>query len=333
MKYLVLFALLFTSCGGFFQKKDNKPKPTIQTLEELNLKASDYARWTADLENSEGIIPHFKCDSLLFQSLYEVATNGDLDMKIYEGDPGQWFRKSTHNCFYRNDEGEPVKNGSSTTISRDMFLGLFIWLWVNKDLESVEDLISYGKSADPEWFMGDGVNFLERESRTHLRPSILGTLYQLVYRLGGEDNPNRTYFPYTPDGSLNGYQRHLVVTHTLLRGILFDGLSDYDLGELETACSEQPANAYYCAVFHHFKDGDQSQAISSLFDQDLFPDDRLPYRSERCSDYIFQRDDDRVDPDPTNDDWKPCHDGSGDGEIMPGVDFLWATWVINLSTE
>lgn len=321
---ILLLPLLLLSCG-YFQKKDNEPKPTLQPIEILRAKADRYTTWTADLEDDQGVLPQFKCDSLLFQSFYELATNGDLDISIYEGGRGEWFRSPSHDCFYRDAAGEPVRNGSKTTISRDMFLGLFMHIWFQKDLDKAEGILTYGRNAEPRFFMGDGINFLERETRTHLRPSIRGTLYHLIAALGGEDNPRKNA-PYLPSAASNGYQLHLMVTHTLLRGLILDGVSDKELNVLKKASDKQPNNAYYSAVYHLFADGNQDQAIQILLNEKLFPSDRLPSGQDRCSDYIFQRDYDRDDSDPKNDDWKPCSDGSN--ETHPAVDFLWTFKVI-----
>lgn len=321
---LLLFLFFLTACA-----KDNPPVNTVTIPppieDNLDDKAKLYAELTRELEDDQGVLPQFTCDSLLFQSFYEMATFGDLDLALYQGEPGQFFRKPSHDCFYRDEAGEPVSNGSKTTISRDMFLGLFLWIYVNDDLQKSKDLIDFGKKQSPAFFMGDGVSALERESRTHLRPSLIGTLYQLTYRLEGEDNPLR-YTPFIPTARVDGYQLHLVVTHTLLRGLIFDGISNSELGVLKDAVQKQPANAYYQAVYHHFKDGDQSKAIEILLDETLFPADRLPSGKDRCSDYIFQRDDDRHVPDPDKDDWKPCKDGSD--EVHTGVDFLWTYRII-----
>ena len=321
---IVLLSFCLLSCG-VFQKKDNKPQTTIQPIQVLRSKANIYKLLTSDLEDENGVLPHFKCDSLLFQSLYELSTDGDLDISIYEGDPGQWFRSQSHDCFYRDEVGEPVRNGSKTTISRDMFLGLFTYLWVNRDLDKLKSILTFGRNAEPRFFMGDGVNFLERETRTHLRPSIRGTLFHMIAALGGEDDARKNV-PYLPSAVANGYQLHLMVTHTLLRGLVLEGISDKELSVLKKASDKQPNNAYYSAVYHLFEDGDQSRAIQILLDESLFPADRLPSGQDRCSDYIFQRDDDRADEDPEKDDWKPCLDGSN--ERHPAVDFLWTVWVI-----
>lgn len=324
MKIIVLF-LLCVSCVSF-QKKENKPQKTIQPIDELRVKAENYKNWTAELELENGVLPQFRCDSLLFQSLYEIATDGDLDITIYQGKPGQWFRSFQHNCFYRDNDGNPVLNGSRTTISRDMILGLLHWIWEHKDLTMVEDLISWGRSASPKWFMGDGPNFLERETRTHMRGPLLGTMFEIAYRLGGEDNPIR-HFPYRATGKANGFHLHLEVTHTFLRGLIFDGLTKSELASIERASNKQQDNAYYNAVYNYFKDGDQEKSIAMLLNKKLFPIDSLPSGQDRCSDYIYQRDDDRDNLDPKADDWKPCEDGSN--VTHPGVDFLWVYKIID----
>jgi len=328
MKLSILFTFLIcASCVGcgYFGKKDNKPQDTIQPLEELRKKAALYTKLTRELEDKDGVLSHFRCDSLLFQSIYEVSTDGDLDLTLYEGAPGQWFRTKAHDCILWNGS-KFVSNGSTTTISRDQIIGLLTWIWDRQDLEMLKRLVAFGRKAEPRWWMGQGLNVIERESRTNLRGPLLGTMMQMLYKLGGEDDPARK-FPYGPTGKKNGYQQHLEVTHTYLRGQIFGGVSDLELTALKRAAERHPTNAVYSGVYHYFKDGDQTNAIKMLEDESLFPTNRLPTEKDRCSDYIFQRDDDRDDPDPDKDDWKPCADG--DDDVHPGVDFLWAFKVIS----
>jgi hypothetical protein len=267
------------------------------------------------------------CDGLLWNALYQIAT-GHAGIEKWEGEPGHWFRKpkverDEHGaCFYRDEEGEPVDNGSKAENSRDMFLGLFNWIWDRQDLGKAQDIASYGRNASPPWFMGDGMNFFVRESTTAFRPSFLGTFFELVYQLGGEDNLARKY-PYTPSSRVNGFQLHLMVLHTLFRGQIMGGISDFELEKLEEASNKQPENAFYSAAYHYFKDGDQTHATNLLLDESLWPADRLPTSAERCSDYIYQRDYDRDEP---GGDWAPCPE---ENRTFPGTGLMFTFKVIS----
>ena len=314
MKAIFMSAFMIIGCStcGLFEKKDNEPKKTKTPYEELAAKSDNYRQWSKALEEG-GVINPRDCDGLLWNALYQVAT-GRGSVSEWQGKPGQWFRRPSHDCLIYKD-GEWVDNDSKTSISRDMFLGLFLWLWDRQDLEAVENLIVWGRAANPQWFMGEAINIFEREGATHLRPPILGTLFELAYQLGGEDNTFRK-FPYSVSTGGSGYQLHLAVLHTLIRGQIIGGISDTELGGLKKISKKQPKNPFYSAVYHYFKDGDQSAAIAMLLDEEIWPSDRLPGSQDRCSAYILQRDYDRGEEDG---DWAPC---PKEGHIFAGIGLM-----------
>jgi hypothetical protein len=91
-------------------------------------------------------------------------------------------------------------------------------------------------------------------------------------------------------------------------------LTDYET--LRRYVEESPRNALMHALYHKYKDGDQSKTIAILMDETLFPSDRLPHPKDRCEEYLWQRDD-------LPKDWQPC-DKQG---VHDGVDFLLAAFV------
>jgi hypothetical protein len=309
-----------------FQKKKNKPQPTKTPYELLTEKNDLYHSLAPSLE-VQGVIHPTDCDGLMWNAIYQVAT-GHGGIEKWQGEPGEWFRKpkverDAHGaCFYRDEDGEPVDNGAKAQNSRDMFLGLFQWIWDRQDLGKAEDIASYGRNASPPWFMGDGMSFIIRESTTAFRPSFLGTFFTMIHELGGEDNAARHY-PYTPSANVDGFKLHLMVLHTLIRGQMV-GITDSELEKLEKAADKQPNNAFYVAVYHYFKDGDQTRATELLLDESLWPADRLPTSAERCSDYIYQRDDDRGEPDAHN--WVPC---PHENRTFPGTGLMFTYKIIS----
>jgi hypothetical protein len=176
--------------------------------------------------------------------------------------------------------------------------------------------------------MGDGDPF-----RTDLRPGLAATFHAIINLSAGVPLPPKIENP-DPEvpvdqqtqltGGINdlvvakGYEAELSVSHILLRGLIYKGVSDFELKLLKAQVDREPRNAFYQAVYHKFTDGDQAAALAILFDESLFPADRLPTTEQYCTDYLWQRDN-------SPQDWAPCPEKN---EVHSGTDFLFATAVI-----
>lgn len=297
IRVLVMAALL-VSCDHWTHEKE----PTND--EKLRAKGESYLRWAT--VDEKGWIHEDVCDGLLFNSLYSVS-GGTPDIELARGSAGVWYRSWAHDCF-------PTRSASA--ISRDMFAGLFLWIWKNKRLDLIEEIIAYGEAHTTElgeWRMGDGDVF-----RTGIRPDGQALAYEIRYKLGGLDNELR----HLPNArfALSGYQEHLQILSILLwASVRGNRINDTDLQSLRSSVDRNPRNALTLAVLHRFTDGDQSLATAILMDETLFPSTRLPNNQDREPFYLWERD-------PETWFWKPGF--FADNVEYSGVDFLFVKAII-----
>lgn len=286
MRYLVcmLLVLAATGCGKRSKKADPAPG-SDELLETLRPKYELYQSFVAGKQDPDGFINVQECDSLLFSSL--IGT-GRLPVSVEKARDagGAWFRRPlTYAPCY------PGSSGSS--ISRDMFLGLFLYIWYNKRLELAEQIFSYGEANN--WKMGEG-----DITRIYLTPALQATLAEIIARLGGENHKVARALPVILTDGNRGFAAHLDVLLILLRGDMIGSISADNLKVLESHLSRNAKNGFFAYVYHKFLDGDQSQAVSVLLDPGLFPSDRLPTNQDHKEPYLWQREFD--------DDWQPSAD-------------------------
>jgi hypothetical protein len=272
----ILLLLCLTGCALF---KPQEVKPIEPSLNErFTTKHENYLAWSITRNSSGNTwIKDTKCDGLLFTALWAVA-GGTADIELGEGEAGRWYRSPEHDCY-------PTQSGSS--ISRDMFVGLLIWVWDNKRLDILERLIAYGKANKNKWgiwMMGDGP-----ESRVGIRPNLQATIFMMTHAMGGEDNKLR-HVPQAWSTDLKGYPVHLQALHMYLRAKVRGKMTLVDLNILIGYLNKHPNNAMLSALVHKYTDGDFTHAIKILMNTQLFPDDRLPSSKDRCTDYLWQRD-------------------------------------------
>lgn len=309
-RFSMLFASIFTmlSCQS---KPKHPPQDPIPPHERLEKKLDNYLQWSKDNLDEFGWIGDTKCDGLLFNSLYSVG-GGDVDIELAQQEPGKWFRHAAQDCFETRD--------SASTISRDMFVGLFIWIWHNERLDLIESIVEWGmarRNGLGNWIMGEGDIF-----RITLRPPLKSTACEILERLGGEDHQlcRQLGLPTLP---CTGYECHLQALHILLRGQILGAITDAHLEKLEELVRRFPRNALYQALLAKYTEGNMDKAIEILLDESLFPDDRLPESQDRCTFYLFQRDE--FHGEEPNPDWLPCPE---DGERFSGVDFIFTSALV-----
>jgi hypothetical protein len=301
---VLLLAFLFFSCASHDDKDS-----TDSRLDKIREKKSFYLELIQRQVDDKGWIPDTKCDGLLFNSLYSIS-GGNPKIEDARSN-GLWYRFHTHDCYSRNE--------SASSISRDMFWGLFLYIWINKRRDLIEQIINYGeqhKNSVGSWVMGEGDKF-----RTDIRPNMQATAYEIRYRLGGASHGKRwAPRPYLP---VRDFEAHLQVIELFLRGKLTGGLNAYEMHALERNHDREKKNALFQAVWHNFHDGNQTRAIEILLDEKLFPSDRLPQSEDRCSWYLWERDYMRGGK--VNPDWLPC-----DSKFVTHspVDFLFAASIV-----
>jgi hypothetical protein len=284
MLKLLFIILALTSC----QKRE--PKKPQQVNEAILAKAELYKRLHTGWAHQGG------CDSLGFTSLCKIS-GGCSEADIYkaEGDPGRWYRNETHDCY---DLGQ-----SKSDISKDMFIMLWPYFYLKKDKPALQRIWDYGQANG--WVMGRGYY-----SRTYLTPPLVLVLQEMLIR---------SFADYPEPGPIEttkaGFEKHLDAIAIFTRGLLRGGISDSDYELLRIYSEDNPRNALFLALKNRYKTGDQSETIKILLDESLFPSSRLPNSSDRCEEYLWQRDD--------GSDWSPCNSA----KIHDGVDFLFAAYI------
>lgn len=295
VKVFTLAILALSAC-----QREHEPNDPVNPLAAADKKAAVYLSLAGESKDAHGFV-HSKCDGLLFTALHVVG-GGQADIMQAQGKPGQWFRHAEHDCYDLEQAGQP---GSKSDISQDMILGLLWWAWETGNLNVVEDLIAYG--VEHNWVMGRGDPF-----RTVLRPNMIWLLYSVKNALAGTDD-----VPTVPKEEealgLADFGDHLEVLRLLLLAHVAGAASEAEMNIFKAHAERQPRNALFQAAYHLYTDGDQSAAGAVLDDPALFPADRLPAVSDRCEEYLWQRDE--------SDNWAPCP-----ASVKPhsGTDLLFA---------
>jgi hypothetical protein len=284
MLWKLLLILSLLTCG----RAGNKPHTTTADLTRLQAKSDTYQSLIAHHRDSEGFILTEECDSLLFTGLYGAGI-GNVNITAARDGVGQWYRRPGQDCG-------PKWGNSRSTISRDMFIGLYWYVWRSKDLKTARELLEYATSHS---FTMGSIPSEGTVGELLLNSSMIATLAELVFRLGGENHYILREYPAIFSPGATGFVAHLQVWHILLRGELLGEIPDSYYSILKSQAERQPNNPLYLAAYSKYKDGNQAQAISLLLDSPVWPADRLPSSYEICAEWVVQRDF-------STKDWAPC---------------------------
>lgn len=309
MKRLIFLSILLISMIGSCAKHntpDATPIPLDQSLVQqrdlycgLYRETYDQLKWT-----------HSRCDGMLFTHLYALGCP-NIDVSVFEDkDTGQLFRDPDHTCFTDFVAG---KDGSRSGMSRDMLIGRLWWIWVNQDLSAIERMINFGEQHDWDMCGGQYENYEIKQGRCIASASLKGTMYEIRYQLGGADHGTR-YVPFAWNPWDDDFTAHLSVLHMSLRGFVFNGVTDLHLDFLQDMSDNSERNALFAlmaSLFGSEVDQNKLRIIDSMNDSRLFPKDRLPNESDRCTEYLWQRNNDE--------NWQPCEDGE---PVHSGTDFV-----------
>lgn len=293
----ILFLSIFLTVVGCGNSGINPKKPTANPVDVIIEKEKFYLNLIRQKQDEYGFIEHSHCDSLLFSGLAVVF---GLQVKLqaaYDPETDRWFRTPHKDC-YRNDRtGQNHPRRSASTISRDMFAGLFWAIHHTGSVVIAKRLIQYGENHN--WIMGDGP-----VDRTYLTINFQNTLRMLA----GEDPDTSNDLWVDP---LKDHQRHIVALNIALRGEIKGHISDQMLTLIRDFSRYHSRNALYQYILHRYTDGDQSVAISILADNVLFPLERLPNSNDRCARWLWERAEEEGK-------WKACQEG----KTHTGGDFL-----------
>lgn len=310
MSKLIIILILF-SCG-----KEEKTKPVDQnnwpeTKALIESKFNSYLELSKDTQDKEtGWIEtkHDKCDGTLFNGIY-ASVGGDVDLNLARDSEkkGKFYRSPQQDCFEKKQSGSEC--------SRDMYLGVMLWALVNNDVQTIKDIIAWGRensATDLAWTMCDG-----DIARTQFRANLIGTTYHILFHLGGGDNPLRK----TPQvwAGCEGYECHLQALHIFIRAKAAGEIDETDLKALKKLADKYPTNALFQALYARFTGGESElmKAADTLLNESLFPDKALPKSENRCGFYLWQRE-------PDGKSWKPCEDK----RTHSGVDLHFAAAIL-----
>lgn len=288
----------------------------------LKEKVKTYERLIESSRDKYGFIEWEHCDSLLFTSLLGCVPS--QRPSIYRARAGQqWFRRPV---IYRSclsdgwdrttwerikeclkarsvdpDVLKKIFDRGSSTISRDMLLGLAWYAFHKKQLYVSESVIRY--ALKNRLIMGSGTI-----SRTFLGLGLLSTFAWISYRLGGPSRPWLRWIPWESTKGLGGFQAHLQVLHALLRRQVTG--KDFKSTFSHYATKQQRNPLFLIA------NGEFSKAKEVLMCECYWPNDRLPTSEDRKTEWLPMRDE--------GDDWKP----SEAGRTHSGGDLLFLAWLM-----
>jgi 4-hydroxy-tetrahydrodipicolinate synthase len=279
-----------------------------------------YLALTSATADADGFV-HNKCDGATFTALSCVARGlRREDCPVYKAEdgaePGRWYRHARHDCF----QGDGTAGGSRSDNSPDVFISLALAFWQYRDLAAVSRIIAYGESH--RWVMGRSRAGIEGET-VAWNDDLKALYYELRFRLGGPDSPERAQLDRSPDLG-EGWAAHVAANRLLLVALLTGDLMRDELDALQELAQREPHNGLYQALNARLGDGDERDAWRALLDERHFPATRLPDRREHCEEYLFQRDErDGASP---NANWLPCP--GGPAKPHSGTDLLWSACVL-----
>lgn len=295
LRYLVILvtSILF-ACGG----KKHPPVVTISNTEALQVQYSKYLEMANYGWNAYGNMG----DGLLFASLSAVAVNREFDVESARDEYGQWYRKPVD--VFRTSP-------NSSTISRDMFMGLFVYALHFRRLDILQDVARYGRENG--WVMGQEDKLFE--TRVIFTPATRSLLGQIIQHLGGPDSELGEIIP-VPINTDPGFVSHLGMLQLLMLGKIQGYLTSSQKASLKQILTHSSQNPLAHALYHKYTDGDQSEATRLLLS--IWPADRLPTSQDWCEEWRIQRSDNDTG-------FNPCNDKQLQHS---GADFLFAAGVV-----
>lgn len=268
----LLLAFVTTACtGGLHQRTQPEAAPGDASLYEAL--ADTYAVLQPSVSDEAGWVDTDRCDAILWASLRAssgVSVNVDVAQDATRR--GRWYRRpvSKPECY--------ATGASTSTISRDMLLGVMWWAWTARRADVVRDLWSYGERRG--WAMGDGRLF---GADTILNSNLIGLLGRLCVALDancGGASASAAQIPLTWDGSAAGYTRHLETLQILLLGEVDGELPTHAVERLRTHADEQSWNPLFAAALVLYDEWSPIEVDRRLAD---YPRDRLPTSADWCS--------------------------------------------------
>ena len=314
--HILTFSLIFLmspSCENksIQQGKHSKYYSMVRTSQGYRgivAKRAIYLKLLKKHEDKYGWLD-FACDGLLFNSLYAFS-GGNVGIDKARSASGKWFRTTDHSCY-------PNRSGSD--LSKDMVIGLMLYLYSSKRFDDLKRLSDYGKRN--LWIMGRGPyasTILMHDQRRNLALALES--------LSGKTQEDRDL----PSGfgiPCKGYGCHLRALDIYLHHLIHKSIPKVAFKDLEVMVRENPSNALYRSIIAPYKKSEYMFAINLLNEEKFFPKNMLPTNRDYCTDYLYQRPQYRNGE--INKDWLPCKVE----KQHFGVSFLFATQILMNSLE
>jgi hypothetical protein len=213
-------------------------------------------------------------DGLLWACLQAVATNKPFQIEEYMHEDGQTFRNPDMAVGR-------LLGPKESTISRDMYMGLFCYCLHFNRADILKKTASYGWKH--WWKMG--IENRKLDNRTWFTPGLVILLYGILAHLRGR--PRLAKFLtgiYQPLSSTPGYQSHLAMLHIYLNRRIRGNLVTTERLTLELILQHSPHNALALALA-----GRKQETYRELATQ--WPRDRLPTFEDWTEGWRTQRQD------------------------------------------
>lgn len=270
IRSLFIFIFCISSCGV---SPMTHKQISVSSMEKLETRTELYRSratngWQSYSKSDDG---------LLFACLSAVALNREFAVELARNPDGQWFRNPGAVLA-------PLEQGHST-ISRDMFTGLFMYILHFQRLDLAEQIWEYGEARG--WKMGEETR--EFDNRVYFTPTMISLLARIIHHLGGTDHYLARLIPQVYS-TIPGYESHLSLLTIQMIGNIQGHIGLLELGALNKILKHMAHNPLAQALFHKYTDGDQSIATELLLD--IWPSDRLPNKKQDwCEDWRTQRSD------------------------------------------
>ena len=247
--------------------------------EFLSQKLDKYIELNKKHRDKHGFILTNKCDATLFTGLYASCLripDNEINFVAAKNHANQWFRRPLE------DSGEDTcyPNGSRSTISRDMFLGILTYIFSRRRLDLAEEIMEYGLKHN--WVMGQG-----EITRTYFTPNMRKLLAEIIYSLGGKNHWVMRNIPVVY-GKTIGYQAHLdaIFINLLLRARGY--LNEADVNQLIYHAQREPRNLLFSYLCRLMNGGSLDYIVNQV--NSFFPDERLPTTEDHNEKWLFERD-------------------------------------------
>lgn len=251
MKFFIILLTIF-----LVQCENKEPKSYDFTLEDIEEKFVFYASVAEPMEAYTQ-----RCDLLTFKGLWDAY---GLKTNIYdhEYEAGQWHR-DVKLCF---------PDDSRSEISNEGIMGAMHAMVARKDFDRLKDLWDFLEAND--WIAGEGPKEYTRV--VHLKPLMREILKEndmllsktSVFRLAAEDADSV------------GYRGNVLADYIFLHGVSLGYIESWHLSLLKELVKDVPQSPFYQAMVGCYEWTDNYQtALNLLGDEELFPSDRLPEKS------------------------------------------------------